>query len=103
VRFQVFRHGRDPGQGYDRRTGSAALANLQSNLDAGALVVVPADWAEVFDLAERISARHTIGGGHRFLDVLHVATAKSLGASMLLSFDANQRRLAEAEGLTAKP
>lgn len=103
VRFQVFRHSRDASQGYGRKTGFAALAKLQSNIDDGALVVVPVDWAEVINIAERISAQHTVGGGHRFMDVLHIATAKQLGATQLLSFDANQRMLAVAEGLTAKP
>ena len=103
VRFQIFRHSRDATQGYARKTGLEALAKLQSNLDAGALVVVPADWAEVINVAERISAQHTIGGGHRFLDVLHVATALHLGAVAFLSCDANQRKLAVAEGLAAKP
>ena len=42
-------------------------------------------------------------GGPGFLDVLHVATAIHLGAVELLSCDANQRKLAVAEGLSAKP
>ena len=103
VRFQISRHSRDATQGYGRKTGFAALAKLQLNIDDGALVVVPADWAEVINIAERISAQHTIGGGHRFLDILHIATARHLGASEFLSFDANQRRLAVAAGLAAKP
>ena len=103
VRFQIFRHTKDATQGYARKTGLEALAKLQSNLDAGALVVVPTEWTDVFNIAERISARHTIGGGHRFVDVLHVATALHLGAVELLSCDANQCKLAAAEGLTAKP
>jgi len=103
VRFQIFRHSRDANQGYGRKTGLGALAKLQSNIDDGALVIVPADWAEVINIAERISAQLTIGGGHRFLDVLHVATAKHLGASEFLSFDANQRMLAAAEGFAARP
>lgn len=103
VRFQVFRHSRDATQGYGRKTGIAALAKLQSNIDDGALVVVPADWAEVINLAERISAQPTVGGGHRFLDLLHVVTAKHLGASEFLSFDGNQRTLAVAMGLAARP
>jgi predicted nucleic acid-binding protein len=37
------------------------------------------------------------------VDVLHVATAKCLGATEFLSFDANQRLLAVAEGIAAKP
>ncbi|ACB74533.1 type II toxin-antitoxin system VapC family toxin [Opitutus terrae] len=103
VRFQIFRNSKDATQGYARNTGLEALAKLQSNIDAGALVVVPTEWTEVFHLAERISAQHTIAGGHRFMDVLHVATAMHLGAVELLSFDANQRKLAAAEGLAAKP
>jgi predicted nucleic acid-binding protein len=103
VRFQIFRHSRDATQGYARKTGLNALAKLQSNLDVGALVLVPADWAEVLNVAERISAQHTLGGGHRFLDVLHVATALHLGAVEFLSCDANQRKLAAAEGLAAMP
>lgn len=103
VRFQVFRHGRDAAQGYARRTGLEALSKLQSNLDAGALVVVPTEWADVIHVAERISAQHTITGGHRYLDILHVATALHLGVAEFLSFDANQRKLAAAEGLAARP
>jgi predicted nucleic acid-binding protein len=103
VRFQIFRHSKDATQGYARKAGLEALAKLQSNLDSGALVVVPTEWTEVFNVAERISAQHTIGVGHRFLDVLHVATALHLGAIELLSCDNNQRKLAVAEGLAAKP
>jgi predicted nucleic acid-binding protein len=42
-------------------------------------------------------------GGHRSLDVLHVATALHLGAREFLTFDANQRKLALAENLKVKP
>ena len=103
VRFQIFRHSRDATQGYARKTGLEVLAKLQANLDAGALVVVAAEWADVINIAERISAQRTIGGGHRFLDLLHVATALHLGAAEFLSFDANKRKLAAAEGLVVKP
>jgi predicted nucleic acid-binding protein len=34
------------------------------------------------------------------MDILHVATAIELGATHFLTFDANQKKLAEAEGLT---
>jgi predicted nucleic acid-binding protein len=103
VRFQIFRHSRDSTQGYTRKTGLEALALLQSNLDAGALVIMPAEWADVFTITERISSKHTINGGHRFIDLLHVATAVHLGAVEFLSCDANQRKLAAAEGLEVKP
>jgi hypothetical protein len=35
--------------------------------------------------------------------VLHVATALHLGVREFLSFDGNQRKLAAAEGMKAKP
>ena len=89
--------------GCPRKAGLAALAQLQANLDTGALVVVSTEWADVIHLAERISAQQTIKGGHRYLDVLHVATAVHLGAVEFLSFDTNQRKLAAAEGLAVKP
>lgn len=103
VRFQIFRHSQDGAQGYSRKEGLQALAALQSNLEIGALVVVPAEWADVMAMAERISAQHTITRGNRFLDVLHVATALHLGAREFLSCDTNQRKLAVAEGLAVKP
>jgi predicted nucleic acid-binding protein len=103
VRFQIFRHSRDSTQGYARKTGLEALTKLQANIDAGALVVMPAEWADVLTIAERISSKHTMSGGHRFIDLLHVATALHLGALEFLTCDANQRKLAAAEGLAVKP
>lgn len=103
VRFQIFRNARDKTQGYPKKAGIEALARLQMNLNAGALVVATADWSEVLALAETISARRTPELGCRYVDILHVATALHLGASEFLSTDANQRRLAEAEGLPPKP
>ena len=55
------------------------------------------------DRPERISARHTIRGGHRTLDVLHVATAIHARMDSFLTFDENQAGLARAEGLKARP
>jgi hypothetical protein len=99
-----------PKYGGAKRRGDGQIPFLpppfaaeDQNIAAGALVVVPTEWTEVFNIAERISAQHTVGGGHRFLDVLHVATAIHLGAVELLSCDVNQRKLAAAEGLAAKP
>ena len=59
--------------------------------------------AAVHAEAERLSARHTAEGGHRSMDILHVATALSMGAREFLSFDGNQTALASVEGLTVKP
>ena len=50
-------------------------------------------------LAERLSAAHTRKGGHRTLDVLHVATAMHLKAEIFLTLDGGQATLAKAVGL----
>ena len=103
VRFQVWLHAREKTRGYAQSVADVALAKLQSNLDTGAVVMVAADWPDVHRLAETLSKRHTIAGGHRSLDVLHVATALHLGAREFLTFDTNQRKLAAAEKLKVKP
>ncbi len=103
VRFQVWLHGRDRSKGYPQADADQALADLQDDLNTGALVVAPVDWPDVYRLAETISKRHTGAGGHRSLDILHVATALHLGAREFLSFDTNQRKLATAEKLKARP
>jgi predicted nucleic acid-binding protein len=103
VRFQVWLQARDRTKGYPQGVAEVALAKLQSNLDTGAVVVVTAGWPDVHRLAETISKRHTIAGGHRSLDLLHVATALHLGAREFLTFYANQRKLAAAEKLKVKP
>lgn len=103
VRFQVWLHGRDKNKGYPQNIAEAALGKLQANMEAGAVVPVSADWPDVHRLAETLSKRHTISGGHRAFDVLHVATALHLGAREFLTFDANQRKLAAAAKLKVKP
>ena len=103
VRFQVWLHARDKSKGYPQTIAEAALGKLQANMEAGAVVPVTADWPDVHRLAETLSKRHTMAGGHRSLDVLHVATALHLGAREFLTFDTNQRKLAAAEKLKVKP
>ena len=75
------------------------LGKFELNLTSGAVQIFPADWGDVHSLAERLSARKTMGNGHRTLDVLHVATAIHAGLQTFLTFDANQAALAESEGL----
>lgn len=103
VRFQVWLHGRDKNKGYPQAIADAAMSGLQSDLENSVVVPVTADWPDVHRLAETLSKRHTIAGGHRAFDVLHVATALHLGAREFLTFDANQRKLAAAEKLKVKP
>ena len=103
VRFQIWLNSRDKQKGYPQTIAEAALAKLQANMDAGAVTVASVDWPDVHRLAEQLSARHTGANGHRAFDVLHVATALHLGAREFLTFDVNQRKLAAAEKLKAKP
>ena len=55
--------------------------------------------ADILLEAKRLWAIHTLTGGHRSFDILHIAAAKKLGAQQFLTFDANQRLLAQAENL----
>ena len=103
VRFQVWLHGRDKSKGYPLADCERALADLQTDLDTGAVVVAATDWPEVHRLAETLYKRHTVSGGHRAFDTLHVATALHLGAREFLTFDANQRKLAASEKLKVRP
>lgn len=57
----------------------------------------------MFDLAKRLSRKHTASIGTRSLDLIHVASALTLGATEFLSFDNNQRKLAQTAGLTLHP
>lgn len=103
VRLQVFLNSKDATKGYRLAEAGRVLAKLESNISSGAVSVVTADWPAVLLVAERISATHTVQGGHRSWDVLHVATAVHLGAHTLLSFDGRQRALAAANGLAVGP
>ena len=103
LRLQVWLHTQDPQKGFPQAQCNKALADLQSDLDSGAVVIVPADWADVHRTAERLSSARTKIEGHRALDVLHVATALHLEAKEFLSFDERQRKLASAEGLAVRP
>jgi predicted nucleic acid-binding protein len=103
ARFQVFRFSKDHTHGFSKREASQALNVLQENIAAGGVELLPADWQEVHSIAERLSSQHTISGGHRALDILHVATALQQKADELLTFDSNQGALAKAVGLEVKP
>jgi predicted nucleic acid-binding protein len=100
VRLQVKLHSSDKTKGYGKREGDAMLQQLQADLAAGVLQVAAVDWSDVHRLAERLSASYTEARGHRLADILHVATALHLGVPEFLTFDANQRKLAEAEGMS---
>jgi predicted nucleic acid-binding protein len=89
----------DRTRGFSKAEADGMLRGLQSDLQSRALEIVPVDWADVHVIAERLSAIHTAANGHRFADILHVATALHLGMEIFLSFDDNQNKLAVAEGM----
>lgn len=57
---------------------------------------------EMIRKASLISARQTPKLGTRALDVLHVASAITLGAEDFYTFDQNQAKLASAEGMIVR-
>ena len=99
VRFQNRLFEKDRSKGFSRNEGAAMLRALQSDLADSLLEMVAPDWADVHRIAEELSSKYTESGGHRLADILHVATAVHLGAEQFLTFDANQKKLAEAEGM----
>ncbi len=76
------------------------LQDIQADLASGLIETVRVDWPDVHQWAENLSNKHTITSGHRLTDILHVATAMHLAVPEFLTFDTNQKLLAQAEGLT---
>jgi predicted nucleic acid-binding protein len=97
IRLSVFRQQLDP------QAAAVDLQTLEADIRSGVLEVTSCDWPAVHAEAERLSAKHTAAGGHRSMDILHVAMALTADATDFLTFDRNQARLASAEGLTVKP
>jgi predicted nucleic acid-binding protein len=97
IRLSVFRQLLDP------RAAIADLRTFEADIRSGILELTPCDWPAVHAEAERLSAKYTKEGGYRSMDLLHVATALMSDATVFLTFDQSQARLAGAEGLTVKP
>jgi len=93
VRFSVFRKAIP--------LGAAAWywAGFEAAIAQGRLIVATSNLADVVDEARRLSSTRTLSGGHRGFDILHVASALKMNATHFLTFDGNQKKLAEAEGL----
>ena len=102
LRLQVRLHSKDKTKGFAKPEASQMLRDLQSDLRTKVLELVPVDWSAVHQTAEELSERYTEAKGHRLADILHVATALHLGADQFLTFDANQKALAQAEGMVVK-
>ncbi len=99
IRFQMFRHREQRTGGFSEGEGIGVFLKLEEAIKSGGLRVMAIQYPLILERARQLSEKHTLGAGHRAFDILHVATALTLGARDFLTFDANQRRLAEAEGL----
>ena len=97
VRFAAFR------KAISQADALASLVAFEADLKSGYLQLVSLDLTAVVAEAARLSERHTLSGGHRSFDILHVATARLLKATTFLSFDAHQRKLATTVRLAVGP
>lgn len=97
VRFAVFR------KVVSQQDALNSLAAFDVDLKNGILQPASPDLADIVKEAARLSELHTLGGGHRSFDILHVAASRVLKATLFLSFDVNQRKLAGAVKLAVGP
>jgi hypothetical protein len=77
----------------------AAREHLLRDFAAGVWVEPPAAIEVVPSCAERLALDHSATVGTRSLDVIHVASALTLGCTDFVTGDVRQGRLAKAVGL----
>ena len=99
IELPVWLHATDRKKGYARREADQMLEDWEADIASGLNKLVPSDSDAVLRLAGSYSKNRTAQGGHRSLDILHVATAIHLGAKEFLTFDERQRTLAQHAGL----
>ena len=96
LELRLFRKELDPAQ------TRAAYVTFQNDVANGVFSLKPVP-AAVYTRGKQLARKHTSGLGVRTLDILHVAAALVLKTEVLYTFDANQRKLAKAEGLATRP
>jgi predicted nucleic acid-binding protein len=96
MQLQVFR------KKVTRRETVVPNRTFESDLHGGVFSLQPMPSA-TFEIGKRLALKHTAQFGTRTLDIMHVASAISLGVTTFLSFDRNQRKLAHSAGLTPLP
>jgi hypothetical protein len=82
---------------------SAAWLDVERDLRNGLLLPHPVNWPPVYRSAAQYAAAHGPTIGCRSLDVLHVTLAKKLNVTEFFTFDARQKALASALGMSVKP
>jgi hypothetical protein len=81
----------------------ALWRDVEADIAAGVLALTPVASDELHTKARELSDRHTPVVGTRSLDLLHVAAALLLNATVFYSFDERQRKAAAGEALNVKP
>ena len=82
-----------------RPEAAGAVADLEADIREGRLLLVDALWRRTLDLSVELSALHSADLGTRTLDVLHVASAVLLTATVFVTYDKRQSALARVAGL----
>lgn len=81
----------------------AVMAEIDRQISTGFFQMAQVSQAAIYARAEELSDRHTPAHFTRSLDLMHVAAALLCKASIFLSTDARQKKVAEAEGLKVRP
>jgi predicted nucleic acid-binding protein len=80
-----------------------AMLLLRTHVQSGRYTLPVVPWQVVFQRAHHLSRKHARKLLVRSLDLLHVALALEIGATVFLTFDDRQRQTASAEGLKVVP
>ena len=97
LRMLAFRGAIDPA------TVGGRIADLDDDLRKCRLIVSVIDFDVLARHADSLSSAHTVDLGTRALDIMHVAAAQVLQCEAFLTYDARQRKLAEAVGFVTLP
>ncbi len=99
IELQVWLHANDDRRGYSRGEANRMIADWESDVASSINRLVAFDMPAVLRLSRVLSRQMTADGGHRTMDIFHVATAVHLGAKRFLTFDGRQEVLARYAGL----
>jgi predicted nucleic acid-binding protein len=90
--------------------GEVTAEELRKSMDAfdedlrsGRWQMPAYEQGRIWQLTRELSARHAARIGCRTLDLIHVAAALAIGATVFVTFDARQKEVARLEGLNIKP
>ena len=77
--------------------------DFTEDVATGRFEIAQVDHATVLARTLTLTQKHTATTGTRSLDLIHIASALEIGATVFLSFDTRQRDTATAEGFHVLP